>query len=268
MAVSLPAEILPGTEMGAQLPLLSGRERTLESDPRVALSIRESLRARHLIIQVLPPRTVEVVVPKGMGPGTVESFVNEHREWIRRAGRELIETYPEPEFRPGSIELAALGRNVPVRYLPRAGGRARFVFEPDALSLHCRDPEFGDAPGLLRRWLLQLGRAELQPGLMREAAAMELGPAGVQVRLQKTRWGSCSSGGVISLNAALLLVAPELVRYLFVHELCHLRHLSHSRRYWEMVARHEPDFRRLDRRLADCWKHMPTWLPVGGSGAC
>lgn len=267
MAVSL-AKANPGIEMGAQLPLLSGSDTTLASDARVALAIRESLRARHLIIQVLPPRTVEVVVPKGMGPATVESFVNEHRDWIRRAGRELIETYPEPGFRPALIELPAIGRAVTVRYAPSTDGKSRIRFAETELTLQCADAAFGDAPVLLRRWLLRQGRDELKPRLLREAAVMGLAPAGIQIRLQKTRWGSCSSTGVISLNAALLLVAPELMRYLLVHELCHLRHLSHSKRYWEMVAQHEPDFRRLDRRLADCWKQMPTWLPVASSGAC
>jgi predicted metal-dependent hydrolase len=266
MAVSSLADG-SGIEMNAQLPLLSGSDTRLVSDARVVLAIRESLRARHLIIQVLPPRTVEVVVPKGMGPGLVESFVNEHREWIRRAGRELLETYPEPEFRPAVIELPAIDRSVPVRYLP-ANGRARLSLDSEGLTLRCSDATLRDTPALLRRFMLRLGRDELKPRLLREAAGMGLRPAGVQVRLQKTRWGSCSSSGVISLNAALLLVSPELMRYLFVHELCHMRHLSHSKRYWEMVARHEPDFRRLDRRLNDCWRHMPTWLPVGGSGKC
>lgn len=253
--------------MGAQLPLLSGSESTLKGDARVALAIRESPRARHLIIQVLPPRTVEVVVPKGMGPRSVQSFVREHGDWIRRAGRELIEAYPEPEFRPAAIDLAAIGLTVPVRYLT-TDGRPRFVFEAGQLTLHCGDAAFTNSPALLRRWMLGQGRAELKPRLLHEAANMGLAPSAVQIRLQKTRWGSCSSSGVISLNASLLLVAPELMRYLFVHELCHLRYLSHSKRYWQMVARHEPDFRRLDRRLADCWKHMPTWLPVGSSRTC
>lgn len=254
--------------MGAQLTLLSGSEPTLDSDARVALSIRESLRARQLIIQVLPPRTVEVVVPKGMRPRTVESFVHEHRDWIRRAGRELLETYPDLQFRPKTIELQAIDRSVAVHYVASDEARPRFVFDAEGLTLHCVDAAFSDAPALLRRWLLRLGRAELKPRLKQMGAAMGLVPSSVQIRLQKTRWGSCSSGRVISLNAALLLVPAELMRYLFVHELCHLQHLSHSGRYWALVARHEPDFRQLDRRLADCWKQMPTWLPVGSSGTC
>lgn len=254
--------------MGAQLPLLSGGDTAVDAEARVALSIRESLRARHLILQVLPPRTVEVVVPKGMRPATVQSFVHDHRDWIRRAGRELVETYPEPDFRPQAIELPAIERTVRVSYSESKSGKAHFLFDSAELSLHCIEEDFADAPKLLRRWLLKQGSAHLKPWLMRESLRTGLVPGSLQMRLQKTRWGSCSSSGNISLNAALLLVAPELVRYLFVHELCHLRYLSHGKRYWQLVARFEPEFRQLDRRLADCWKHMPSWLPHGGSGAC
>jgi predicted metal-dependent hydrolase len=57
----------------------------------------------------------------------------------------------------------------------------------------------------------------------------------------------------------LLFVEPELVRYLFVHELCHLRHLDHSKRFWNAVARYEPTFKSLDRRLTDAWSVVPVW---------
>lgn len=254
--------------MGAQLPLLSGGDTALADNGRVALSIRESLRARHLILQVLPPRTVEVVVPKGMRPDSVETFVRDHHDWIRRAGRELIDNYPEPEFRPASVALPAIGQTFPVNYHPTDRVKPYFRDRTDELHLYCAADSSLDAPVLLRRWLLKRGSAHLKPWLKREAQTIGLIPSGIHMRLQKTRWGSCSSRGVISLNAALLLVAPELVRYLFVHELCHLKYMTHGKRYWQTVARYEPEFRQLDRRLSDCWKQMPTWLPHGGSGAC
>jgi predicted metal-dependent hydrolase len=79
------------------------------------------------------------------------------------------------------------------------------------------------------------------------------------VRLQRTRWGSCSSAGGISLNAGLLFLAPELVRYLLIHELSHMLVLNHSRRFWRAVERHEPDWRELDRRLSEAWGVVPIW---------
>ena len=70
--------------------------------------------------------------------------------------------------------------------------------------------------------------------------------------LQRTRWGSCSNSGTVSLNAALLFVEPPLVRYLFVHELCHLIALNHSRRFWAAVARYEPGLRGARPPLDGC----------------
>jgi predicted metal-dependent hydrolase len=103
-----------------------------------------------------------------------------------------------------------------------------------------------------------------RPHLSREVTELStvtgLRPNSLQVRLQQTRWGSCSPRGTISLNAAVLLRSPEELRYVVIHELCHLRHMNHSRRFWSLVERFEPDYRRLDRRLDAAWDSMPLWL--------
>jgi predicted metal-dependent hydrolase len=58
----------------------------------------------------------------------------------------------------------------------------------------------------------------------------------------------------------LLFLAPELVRYLMIHELCHARHMNHSRRFWQRVGRFEPDYRHLDKALGESWISIPAWL--------
>lgn len=246
--------------MSAQLRLWGGDTTTLGRDSRVVLSIRESRRARQLILQVLPPRTIEVVVPLGARPRVVESFLTEHRSWIEHARRELVDAYPEPELMPESIDLRAIGECVAIEYLESRGQSMRYRYQDGMLSLYGTGGDEDGTLRLLRRWLLGRGRELLAPWLEAEAERIGLAPGKIQVRLQKTRWGSCSARGSVSLNAALLLVPPDLVRYLFVHELCHLRHLSHSKRYWDLVARHEPDYRRLDAELARSWRHLPGWL--------
>ena len=95
---------------------------------------------------------------------------------------------------------------------------------------------------------------------MREAARTGRAPKKMQVRLQRTRWGSCSSQGNISLNASALFLERRVARYLLIHELCHLYSLNHSRRFWNCVERYEPDYRRLDRELANAWTEVPLWV--------
>lgn len=225
------------------------------------LTVRESRRARHLILQVVPPRTLEVVVPRGTRPKDVESFILENRDWIERAKRELaFEPLGKRKKYPTTIRLAAIDETVRVRYEHDPLDRPSWRCLGHELTLFCRESGFGDAKELLRSWLLARGREYLKPWLAQEALRFGKRPRKVHVRLQRTRWGSCSWQGTISLNASLLLVEPELVRYLMVHELCHLRWLDHSRRYWRLVERFEPDYEALDARLTEAWARLPFWL--------
>jgi predicted metal-dependent hydrolase len=80
------------------------------------------------------------------------------------------------------------------------------------------------------------------------------------VRGQKTCWGSHSSSGTISLNYCLMFLDPRHLRYVMIHELCHAKHMNHSRNFWRLVGTFESDYRRIDKDLNDCWKRIPAWV--------
>ena len=65
----------------------------------------------------------------------------------------------------------------------------------------------------------------------------------IQIRDQRTRWGSCSTRGTLSVNWRLVLAPFEVLDYVVVHELCHLREANHSRRFWSLVETRRPDWR-------------------------
>jgi predicted metal-dependent hydrolase len=103
-------------------------------------------------------------------------------------------------------------------------------------------------------------RREFAPRLKALAVLTDTSYAKMHVRAQRSCWGSRSCSGTISLNLCLLFLAPELMRYLLIHELCHGRHMNHSKRFWTLVGRFEPDYRRLDRALTESWREVPAWL--------
>jgi predicted metal-dependent hydrolase len=82
----------------------------------------------------------------------------------------------------------------------------------------------------------------------------------ISVRWQRSRWGSCSSRGTISLNGALLFQEPGVVNYLLIHELTHLRHMNHSAAFWKTVAQHCPDYRQQHQILKTAWQRIPEWV--------
>jgi len=75
-----------------------------------------------------------------------------------------------------------------------------------------------------------------------EAAALGVRLERIRVAGQRTRWGSCSSRGTLSFNWRLALAPPEVLDYVVVHEVCHLREPNHSTRFWRLVAERRPGY--------------------------
>jgi predicted metal-dependent hydrolase len=117
-----------------------------------------------------------------------------------------------------------------------------------------------DVAEALRGWLMDVAHDELGRQLEHVARECGLQFVRMQARRQRTRWGSCSSGGTISLNACSMFLEPAIVRYLLIHELCHTRHMNHSKRFWHLVESFEPDYQRLDRELTRGWQQVPGWV--------
>jgi predicted metal-dependent hydrolase len=231
-----------------------------EDDPHESWVVRESRRARRLAVRVFQTGRVEVVVPLRTSRAAVERFIARHRAWIERKRAEAVthERVLEP-FPPRVIELPASGQSWRV-HLAGGRGRLRLTAAHGLVSL-CGDSGNTRAVRLaLRRWLLD--EAGVQLGAALESCARELGFGyqRVSVRRQRTRWGSCSARGTISLNCCLMFQRREVVRYLLIHELAHTRHMNHSRSFWQCVAEHCPGHRALDRELLDGWRHVPAWV--------
>jgi len=224
-----------------------------------AWQVRESRRARRLTVRVFPGGRVEIVVPLGTRSRIVEQFVSRHREWIDRKVEEFRHAIPEPpDALPESVALLAVGRRYEVRYeleqgAPRATEDGTLLRVQGDLS---RVPLVRHA---LQRWLLHTAHQHLVPWLGSVAAGHGLAFSRAQVRRQRTRWGSCSRAGTISINACLMFQSPDVVRYLFVHELAHTVHLDHSRRFWRLVEKLEPGWHALDRELSRGWRNVPHW---------
>ena len=245
-----------------QLPLFAAEHEQPGQEP--GFSVRKSSRAKRLSIKVFPRGRVEVVVPKRASVRSVKEFVEENREWIDRARDSFAEHFtPEAFVLPSIITLPAIDRQVIVRYLPVADAKTvHFRFANGILDLTGNTGSEKHCVDAMRRWLSGVARKEFEPRLRALSLVTETPFQKMHVRMQRTCWGSRSSSGTISMNLCLLFLKPELLRYLMVHELCHGRHMNHSRRFWKMVSKFEPGYRKLDRRLGESWRDVPAWLGI------
>ncbi len=247
-----PAAVAPALDAGSQLSLFS---------PVEAVTFRHSRRARRLALRVFPHGVVEVVIPPRTARRRVEEFLQAHAGWIARARQSLLGLHTSPAIDPPRhIGLAAVGERWEVVYRP-GPGRLLGTRSSQERCLVLEGPADDQwRRTRLREWLRERGREVLVPWLGEVSEELGLAFTDVTVRRQRSRWGSCSSAKRISLNCALLFVEPRLVRYLFVHELCHTRHLNHSRAFWRLVARFEPAYEARESELAQAWRSVPAWV--------
>ena len=225
-------------------------------------SVRESGRAKRLSIKVFPRGRVEVVVPRRTRPGEVESFVSENQEWIERARASFAADHPPETFElPDLIRLPAIDAVTRVRYVWCADSKSvRYNDSRGILTLTGQTGNNEHCVDAIRRWLSATARGEFEPRLRALSVLTESPFNKMHVRAQRSCWGSRSAIGTISLNLCLLFLDPALLRYLLIHELCHGRHMNHSKRFWKRVARFEPAYRQRDRALGESWREVPGWL--------
>ncbi len=226
-------------------------------------SVRQSARARRLSVRVFRNGGVEIVVPPRTSPHRVNAFVSEHREWIERQRQRAVPQVDWP-MPPTALSLSGVDEEWRCRVGDSAGpssGRLRLhETRPGELELRGPQHDREQVRHVFMRWMLQHAATRFEPLLRELAAQMGVKAGKVQIRCQRTRWGSCSRRSTVSLNVCLLFQRPEVLRYLMIHELAHLRQMNHSPRFWAEVARYEPDWKALDRELQQGWRRVPAWV--------
>jgi len=226
-------------------------------------SIRHSARAKHVHLKVTLTDGVIVVVPRGFDVSLLPELVERERGWIQRQqarfGDAPLRTV-EQAASPQTIDLPACAESWQVDYVPRASARTAVTECGDSVLLvrGAADDEAG-VQAALKRWLARRARRHLVAQLDLLSAQHGLSYARTTIRYQRSRWGSCSSRGTISLNARLLFLPADLVRYVLTHELCHTAHLNHGPEFWELVGELQPHHRALHRTLREGWKRIPLW---------
>lgn len=221
--------------------------------------VREHPRARRVILRVCPERGLVVTVPRGWDRSGLPAVLEARRDWIEGALARLRARGVEPGAVPAvpeRVDLAATGESFVVRTVASHGRAALVECGNGVLDLR------GDPAGHLERlrvWLRGHARKRLLPRLEELSARTGLSFASARFGMQRSRWGSCSARGVVSLNARLLFLPPDLAGHVLLHELCHLRHMNHGTAYKALLRRLEPRADELERALRRAGAHVPPW---------
>jgi len=221
-------------------------------------TVRISTRARRVLLRVDPERGLEIVTPRRLGRSQVIALLDQHRAWIERHLPHL-RTWPLEQI-PSSIHLPALDQQWTIEHIAHVE-QPHLHIHTEARRLVLRGAPASLWP-LLGRWLTMQAKAHLLPRLDELAAQHGLRLTGSSIRWSRSRWGSCSRQGRISLSARLLWLQPAEVEYVLLHELTHLEHFHHGPAFWQALEARLPGARLLDGQLRHANRDLPGWLPL------
>jgi len=235
--------------------------------------IRPSAKARSLRLKMTAREGLTVIAPKGLDEQRVIDLVTGKRDWIAaqldqfEEVRHLLDD--KESARPEAFDLVALAETWRVEYrATKAKTVAARTDRRGRVLVYGGTHDDERCKAALRRWLARRAKETLTPWLESMAAENGLRFNRVIIKNQRTRWGSCSSDGVISLNAKLLFLSPKLVRYVLMHELCHTLERNHSSRFWTHLRQFEPQTDLLHSQMRDAWKQVSAWAYPVQRGSC
>jgi hypothetical protein len=196
-------------------------------------------RARRYLLRLRPDGTARVTIPRDGSTAVAQQFVERHAAWLERELQRLQAQPRKPAAWTIGTEILLRGESV--RIEAGLNGEARTVRFGNE-SVRVLDPA-ADLRPAIEGHLRQLATRELPPRVLELAARHGLTVRRITVRSQKSRWGSCSRRGTISLNWRLIQTPAFVSDYICLHELMHLRQMNHSPGFWREVERVCPDYR-------------------------
>ncbi|HVU33111.1 MAG TPA: SprT family zinc-dependent metalloprotease [Opitutaceae bacterium] len=220
------------------------------SAPTDEVVFERSLKARNYRLTLRRDGVAVATIPARGSEREARRFVEEHGEWLARARA-------RQRHRPRAAEIWAVGTHVLWRgemseiRVATAGGKPQVCLSSDVFRVPLLE---GDLRPTLEAHFARRARVELPARTWELAAVTGVEVRHVAVRNQRSRWGSCSANGTISLNWRLVQT-PDFVRdYIIYHELMHLREMNHSARFWARVEEVCPE-----------WREAEHWIKRNGS---
>jgi predicted metal-dependent hydrolase len=201
-----------------------------------------NLRARRYLLRLREDGSARVTVPRGGSMAEAQHFAERNRAW-------LATQLQRHAARPAVSAQWLLGSEIFLR-----GERVKLLTETNNL-VRVGD-ELVKAPNLVadlrpavERHLWRLATKELPPKVIAFASQHQSPVRRITVRNQKSRWGSCSRRGTISLNWRLIQTPAFVQDYIVLHELMHLRQMNHSPKFWHEVEQVCPDYENAEQWL-------------------
>ncbi len=227
------------------------------SGSSVPFTLKRSARAKQVWLRIGLGTGLVVVAPPGMHVREVEKVILKKADWIKKHLSHIDEPYKitkKPLVKDG-LPIPYLGKEFTLRVLPAGDEGPAVTLTGGEIVVETPDRGESALMGALKGWYKDMARKVIPERVERLSDGHKVGR--VSIRDQSTRWGSCSPKGNLSFNLRLMMAPMRVVDYLIIHELTHLEHQNHSKRFWDKVAKRCPKYVEYEEWLKKHGRSLP-----------
>lgn len=227
----------------------------------VPYRVERSARRKRMALQMETGPLLVVKLPRRMSLREGLAFLEENRSWVAKQavqelGRPSLWDYLEKQ-----AWISGYGERWSVQWERSVSPNVKM--DPVRREVWLRSPERPIKDWVLVRYFRMIAERLLPPQVKKLADRHGVAVHGVTIRDQKSRWGSCSETGRLSLNWRLVLLEPELQDHVLLHELAHLRHFNHSAAFHRMLGEWDAQAPENRKRLRERERVI---MPLGRGG--
>jgi predicted metal-dependent hydrolase len=197
---------------------------------------------------------VTIKVPSHTNRKVIEDIIQRKGSWIvekfQEQGKVIKKTY---EYKNGEI-FKILGNEFKLKIEFHSSMRAKvYRTEEDLIvvlpNIYKENPFRERVQHELDKYFVKLATEVIHERLKELSSITALYPQKITIKKLTRSWGRCSSSGNISLNKDLIFYERKVIDYVILHELCHLKHMNHSKEFWELVKHFMPDYKEQEKIL-------------------
>jgi len=241
----------------------AGKRETILDGQRISYVIKLSPRAKYARLEVRPQTGLAIVVPRSYEFSRITDLLNEKRRWIldKLAKFGHINSPSAGAGVKSGDTIPYLGRKLRVVRRKNRGQANSIQVEGGKLVVSLKST--GVRLNLiLEEWYRREAEKLLRKRVDELCSRLGVAYGRLTIRGAKTRWGSCSQKGNINFNWKLLMVPEPVIDYVIIHELAHLKEMNHSKKFWQLVEQHCPDWRKYRKWLKTHEADLSAKLPA------
>lgn len=200
-----------------------------------------------------------MVAPVRVKEKDIHLFVHSQQDWVIKAVNKFASKQRNikklaPETYAHGVLIPYRGKKVKLIVQPTSKNKLQIEFKHDEFIAHvpvhfCKHETSEMIRLALVDWMKADALQKVEVIVEQYARLHKLTPRFIKIKTQKSRWGSCGIHNDINLNWLLVLASPEIMEYVVVHELCHIKERNHSIRFWQLVEAHLPNYQQARKWL-------------------